>query len=518
MKKIVKYFSLVFAVVLLAFSAVLFTGCGDKDAGNINVDLDAKQRAIYNSAVASGYEGTYEEWLASIKGKDGKDATYATYTVKFNYAGAEDCFKTVKQSAEVKSTEWILEVPEVKDEYKECFDGWFIDGTDVQIANYAFIGGNVTLCARFNNLRAGLYTGENFISWAELKTQYPNRFTGNTIVGSKADDSVLEDETSFQKTFKGRLVLDKEVETIGEYAFNNCVYLTEIVIPNSVKTIGEHAFEKCLGLVSVTVPSSVTAVAPTAFNDCIRMVELYNLTALVINVEYPSLSTAVATAKNVNVYYSQNVQSKLVVSNDVIYYVDGAEKIAVRPLNLDCKNIAIDKNCTKIGEGAFAICDELISVNIPDGIKSINEMAFGKCIKLSNVVLPNSLTHLGVGAFIQCKALTSIVIPESVTTIGQDAFSFCFGLKTAHIGSGVTTNDRIFGSCNALEKVYIDSENVAKNLSKNEPYGYIFGEAVSNIYIKSGLETSTDESWVNKFTKQATSDVEGYDLWVKVSA
>lgn len=39
--------------------------------GNDNTDAEAEIHQIYDKAVASGYEGTYEEWLASIKGEKG---------------------------------------------------------------------------------------------------------------------------------------------------------------------------------------------------------------------------------------------------------------------------------------------------------------------------------------------------------------------------------------------------------------------------------------------------------------
>ena len=57
-------------ITILSFSFLL-GGCGSK---NNQPDYSNDQRyQIYELAVADGFTGTYEEWLASIRGKDGKD-------------------------------------------------------------------------------------------------------------------------------------------------------------------------------------------------------------------------------------------------------------------------------------------------------------------------------------------------------------------------------------------------------------------------------------------------------------
>ena len=54
----------------LALLSLSVTGC---DGFGGNQDSLDKRYEIYQMAVAEGYEGTYEEWLESIKGEDGKD-------------------------------------------------------------------------------------------------------------------------------------------------------------------------------------------------------------------------------------------------------------------------------------------------------------------------------------------------------------------------------------------------------------------------------------------------------------
>ena len=52
----------------------------------------------------------------------------------------------------------------------------------------------------------------------------------------------------------GRLVFDGNLVSIGDYAFNGCVKIKEIIVPNTVRTIGEAAFKGCNNLTSITTP------------------------------------------------------------------------------------------------------------------------------------------------------------------------------------------------------------------------------------------------------------------------
>ncbi len=59
------------------------------------------------------------------------------------------------------------------------------------------------------------------------------------------------------------------VKGIGDYAFNVCQKLTQVIIPNSVTEIGSSAFMSCTGLTEVTIGNSVTTIGGYAFTYCI---------------------------------------------------------------------------------------------------------------------------------------------------------------------------------------------------------------------------------------------------------
>ncbi len=90
---------------------------------------------------------------------------------------------------------------------------------------------------------------------------------------------------------------------------------------------------------------------------------------------------------------------------------------------------------TSIGDRAF-FNNNLISVDIPEGVTSIGENAFAANF-LESVVIPASVTSIDFGAF-QDNRLQSVVIPASVTSIGDRAFQIN-NLQSVVIPASVTS-------------------------------------------------------------------------------
>ena len=114
----------------------------------------------------------------------------------------------------------------------------------------------------------------------------------------------------------------------------------------------------------------------------------------------------------------------------------------------DCTSltsVTIPGNVESIGESAFYYCDNLTDVTLQDGVKSIGDAAFIWCNNLTNIVLPNSVTSIGYYAFKDCTSLTSIKIPDSVTSIGNDAFKNCSSLKSISLSCKSSLKRSNFG-------------------------------------------------------------------------
>ena len=119
------------------------------------------------------------------------------------------------------------------------------------------------------------------------------------------------------------------------------------------------------------------------------------------------------------------------------------------PTHIDGKKIR------GIGERAFAECDTLKTLTLPESVEMIGENAFYKCLNLASIALPKRMISIGKEAFYNCINLTSIILPEGVTSIGAATFTGCASLRSITIPRSVMLIDEYaFQSCQDLSAVY----------------------------------------------------------------
>lgn len=121
-------------------------------------------------------------------------------------------------------------------------------------------------------------------------------------------------------------------------------------------------------------------------------------------------------------------------------------------------SIEIPETVKSIGLGSFAWCQLLEEIHLPEGITKIPEDSFWACRELKAITLPSTLTVIEQDAFYH-TAITSIDIPDSVKRIGEYAFWYCTKLESVKIPAGVKVIERItFSSCSSLKTVILHDE------------------------------------------------------------
>lgn len=122
----------------------------------------------------------------------------------------------------------------------------------------------------------------------------------------------------------------------------------------------------------------------------------------------------------------------------------------------DILTVQINNGVTSIGDNAFYGCSDLTSINIPESITSIGDYTFCNCTDLTYINIPENVTSIGEFTFSGCASLTSINIPKNVTSIGDYAFSYCTNLTTINIPEILTNiGDYTFKSCTSLISIDI---------------------------------------------------------------
>jgi hypothetical protein len=118
-------------------------------------------------------------------------------------------------------------------------------------------------------------------------------------------------------------------------------------------------------------------------------------------------------------------------------------------------SVSLPNTLTHIGDAAF-IGTGITSLTIPRSVTSIEDGAFALCGNLSSVTLEEGLTALGTQMFQYDHSLTEITIPNSITDLPAGVLSYCENLVSVTLGTGVDTiGHNAFGGSEKLARLAI---------------------------------------------------------------
>lgn len=246
------------------------------------------------------------------------------------------------------------------------------------------------------------------------------------------------------------------VTCIGDYGFNGCINVQNILVPKGIIKVNNYAFEDCPSLTNISLPNTLTFIGNGVFGW--SAIETINI---------PESVTSIGSYSFV-----------------------------------DCqmlKNVILPSTLTIINDGLFCGCINLTNISIPNSLLNIGRQSFYGCSSLEEIVIPEGVTSIGDEAFVGCSSLTSIVIPKRVTSIGYCAFKWCDCLTNITLpfigqysnGNGATHFGYIFGASdyisndeyvpNSLKKVMIS------NCTNIGSYAFYGCSSLTNVVISEGV-------------------------------
>jgi hypothetical protein len=236
------------------------------------------------------------------------------------------------------------------------------------------------------------------------------------------------------------------VTCIGDFAFSRCTSLKAISIPENTTYLGEASFYDCANLEEVSyfakscsyagspgyplfyrctqftkliIGESVQSIPENTFNICYNLVDIYNLSSLVIDLG--SETHGMAGYYAFYIYSSLDEERKTILTdeeylfaekNSVWYLVAylGTKTELVFPTNINGQNYYVNSN-------AFTY-SKITKVTIVGGVDKILSYAFDTCQNLTDVYILSDLIVVDKQAFV-CGNLRNLVLPNTVQNIGN---------------------------------------------------------------------------------------------------
>lgn len=228
-----------------------------------------------------------------------------------------------------------------------------------------------------------------------------------TIKGKLNDDDIY----NIKKRMPNLVEIDlseADMENMPDYLFSERRGIKKVILPKNLKTIGEGAFRFCESLESVVIPDGVTGIGNYAFGCCSNMK----------SVKFPE--------GLMNMGYNAFYQCYALTTLDLPSSLKTISSSAFADLR-NLTTVSLPEQLETIGDNAFNGCKNLKEILIPKGTQTIGYAAFYECNSLEKVTIPASVTAVN-NAFTYCKNLKEVTCLALVPPQVRDENPFYGGM------------------------------------------------------------------------------------------
>ena len=286
------------------------------------------------------------------------------------------------------------------------------------------------------------------------------KISGNAFYGTVWDSNLTGGEIYLGKTlykYAGGMYTDTEITVkdgtvgIAGNAFNGMEKLVKITLPEGVQNIGEYAFggnPKGTGLTEISLPASLSEIGANAFRNS------ENLAKITIgkNVVYIGDNAFAGCSVTELDFAAQNAQFGAqgpFRGNTAAAEVTFDSGITTFPAKLfdswtGLKNVSLG-GVTDLPDNAFDGFENLETVSL-ENIETIGNYAL-RGTGIVQLTIPAGIVKIGNGAFANCKSLTTVnynALDAEAPNSSNLAFAGCDKLTTINVGEEAAVPDYMF--------------------------------------------------------------------------
>ena len=322
------------------------------------------------------------------------------------------------------------------------------------------------------------------------------------------------------------VTFSKYLTEIDDYTFSGCSSLGSVTIPERVKTIGEGAFADCKNLQSVYLPRNLTTLSCWAFSGCsaLKTIRINGTTGVIaenafdgcVSLEHIYLSTAIVPEADEDAFANANYNATLHVPTEAVdAYKTTAPwcyfKHIVALNEQDDSPYLMTIQYAFNKETMTAIVTKVTTQNTDKAVipattefegetyrvTVIDLKAFFDNQNLVSIELPEGITEIGIQAFLECSSLTSFIVPNSVKEIKQSAFASCRAMTKCVFGSGVSNiESSVFVNDYDITDIYCLAEKVPST-NREAFFEYLYPRATVHVPAQSLDAYKTTDPWSN---------------------
>ena len=178
------------------------------------------------------------------------------------------------------------------------------------------------------------------------------------------------------------------------------------IIFSSIPVVGvaDKAFFKRADIENVSLPATVEFIGKNAFAWC------------------PSL-------KSIKMHGVKIIKERAFMGDGKLSVVDFSDKL------------------TEICDKAFAYCNSLVSMELPESLEYLGGAIFEGCRYLKYVSIPENINMIKNGTFYACTSLCDVRLPSELKYIDEYAFAYCVALNNIELGNTTIINRDAFYEC-----------------------------------------------------------------------